>query len=51
MSQQIFGYHNKLARVDLTQKTFKPETIDEDILKNFVGGAALGIKYLYDEVE
>ncbi len=51
MSQEkIYGYHGKILRVDLTKGTIKPEQIDEVTLKNHIGGAALGMKYIYDEV-
>lgn len=51
MSQKSFGYQGELARVDLTRKAVTFDALDnEDTLHKFVGGAALGIKYLYDEV-
>jgi aldehyde:ferredoxin oxidoreductase len=51
MSQdRLYGYHGKLLRVDLSKGEIKPENIDKADLKNYVGGAALGMKYIYDEV-
>ena len=47
---QIYGYNGKLLRVDLTAGKNSTETLDEDILRKYIGGATLGIKYLYDEV-
>ncbi|MCF8011104.1 MAG: aldehyde ferredoxin oxidoreductase family protein [Clostridiales bacterium] len=44
------GFWGKLLRVDLTNKITKIEEIQQDLLKNFVGGALLGAKLLYDEV-
>jgi len=51
MSQEkLYGYHGKMLRVDLTKGEIKPEKIDEAAFKSCIGGAALGIKYIYDEV-
>jgi aldehyde:ferredoxin oxidoreductase len=47
---KLYGYHGKILRVDLTRGTMKPENLDAAALKNYVGGAALGMKYIYDEV-
>ena len=44
------GHWGKLLRVNLTTKEIKVEKIADDVLKNFVGGNALGAKILYDEV-
>ena len=46
----IYGYAGKLLRVDLSKKEVSIDDIDEAVLKNYVGGAALGIKYVYDNV-
>ena len=49
-SQNIHGYAGKLLRADLTKEEFKDVTYDEDTLRNYLGGTALGAKILYDEV-
>jgi aldehyde:ferredoxin oxidoreductase len=46
----IYGYAGKLLRVDLTRKKIIADPMDEAVLRKFMGGATLGIKYLYDEV-
>jgi aldehyde:ferredoxin oxidoreductase len=46
----MFGYMGKLLRVDLSGRTSGIEPIEEEFLKKHLGGAALGIKYIYDEV-
>ena len=46
----MFGYMGKLLRIDLSAKTSGIEPIEEDVFKKYLGGAALGIKYIYDEV-
>ncbi len=43
------GYHGKLLRVNLTDRTTKIEDIPENIIINYVGGRGLGAKYLFDE--
>jgi aldehyde:ferredoxin oxidoreductase len=47
---KLYGYTGKLLRVDLGKGLIKPETIERARLKDYVGGAALGIKYIYEEV-
>ncbi|MGB9920217.1 MAG: aldehyde ferredoxin oxidoreductase family protein [Moorellales bacterium] len=42
------GYTGKILRVDLTRKEWKVEELDPKLAKNFIGGAGLGIKLLYD---
>jgi len=37
-------------RVDLTSEHISEEILDTDTLRKYVGGAALGAKYLYEEV-
>ena len=47
----MYGWHGKLLRVDLTNQKVSAETIDPKILKDYVGGRGLAIRYLYDEIE
>ena len=49
-SQFPGGYAGKLLRVDLTNETFVEERLDEQTLRKYVGGAGLGVMYLYEEV-
>lgn len=44
------GYVGKILRVNLTNKTYKVESLSERLAREYVGGAGFGIKYLYDEV-
>lgn len=44
------GYTGKVLRVDLTNKTYKEEPLPADVAQDFIGGAGLTVKYLYDEV-
>ena len=45
------GFFGKLLRLNLTTLTSTVEDIPNEILKKFIGGAALGAKLLYDEIE
>lgn len=44
------GYHGRLLRVNLTDKSIIKEDISEQLLYDFIGGRGLGTKLLYDEV-
>ena len=44
------GFAGKLLRIDLSAGTWGVEDIDPEVLKTFVGGAALAAKILYDEL-
>jgi len=45
------GYTGKILRVNLTDQTAKEEELSLKIVKDFIGGAGFGIKYLFDEVK
>jgi len=45
------GYAGKILRIDLSKQTFKEETLPEELVKNYLGGAGFAIKTLYDEVK
>lgn len=44
------GWFGKLLRINLTTQTSTVEDIPQDVLKKYLGGAALGAKILYDEL-
>jgi aldehyde:ferredoxin oxidoreductase len=44
-------YFFSLLRVDLTQRKFREERIDESMILKFLGGRGLGAKILFDELE
>ena len=48
--QQIWGYAGQVLRVDLTKGESTTELLEEEFLRKYIGGAAMGIKYIYDEV-
>ncbi len=45
------GFRGKILRVDLTNKTYEEETLPLEFYKDYVGGALLGAKLLYDETK
>ncbi len=47
----VGGYAGKLLRVDLTTGRSEQVVFDEPTLRKWVGGAGLGAKILYDEVQ
>lgn len=47
----IYGYAGKILRVDLNKGESKSEILSEATLRKYIGGTALGIKYMYDEVD
>jgi len=49
-AHQIHGYAGKIIRVNLTKGESTIELLDEGFLRKYIGGATLGIKFLYDEV-
>jgi len=42
-------YVGRILRVDLDNGKIEPFTVDEKILRKFIGGTGLGAKFLYDE--
>jgi aldehyde:ferredoxin oxidoreductase len=46
----IFGYAGKLLEVDLSERKIRETKIDEDILKDYVGGRGLAVKILWDRL-
>lgn len=49
-SHNAYGYEGKVLRVDLTSGQITEETLQEAILKKFLGGVGIGSYYLYKEV-
>jgi aldehyde:ferredoxin oxidoreductase len=50
INDQIYGYNGKLLRVDLSKQKTTIDKLEEPFLRKYLGGAAMGIKYMYDEV-
>ena len=51
MSAKLYGTTGKIIRVDLSKGKVWEENLDEAVLRKFLGGTAMGVKYLYDEVD
>lgn len=47
----MFGYRGKILRVNLITGSTTVGSLDQDILKQFIGGAGLGIRLLYDSID
>jgi aldehyde:ferredoxin oxidoreductase len=47
---ELFGYNGKLLRVDLSTGKISQESLAEPLFRKYIGGAALGIKIISDEV-
>jgi aldehyde:ferredoxin oxidoreductase len=50
VGKQILGYHGRLLRIDLTQRTSRVETLDPEDLRLFMGGRGLGAALLLREL-
>jgi aldehyde:ferredoxin oxidoreductase len=44
-----FGFHDKILRVDLTQRSVEVECPDEAFYRTYMGGRAFGLYYLLKE--
>ncbi len=44
------GYMGKLLRVNLTTGTFSEEELDPQLARDYIGGAGLGVRLIYNEV-
>jgi aldehyde:ferredoxin oxidoreductase len=49
-TQPEYGYAGKMLRVDLTKRENTADSLDKNFLRKYIGGATLGIKYIFDEV-
>jgi aldehyde:ferredoxin oxidoreductase len=47
----MFGYMEKILRVNLTNKKVSEEPLDGRTARKFIGGRGLGIKILFDELK
>jgi aldehyde:ferredoxin oxidoreductase len=47
----MFGWHGKLLRVNLTNGDVSAEDIDPQLIRDYIGGRGLAIRYLYDEMD
>jgi aldehyde:ferredoxin oxidoreductase len=45
------GYRGKILQVDLSEGSTSVTSLDEDLLRGFIGGAGLGARLLYDMID
>lgn len=45
------GFFGKILLIDLTHRTSEVKPLDEEYYKKYIGGALMGAKMLYDELE
>ena len=41
---------NRILRVDLTHGKITKETMEENLLRDYIGGIGIGVRIVYDEV-
>jgi len=46
----MLGMNGKIARINLTKKTVKIESLEEEMIKKYLGGLGIAMRILYDEV-
>ncbi|MDQ1281649.1 MAG: aldehyde:ferredoxin oxidoreductase, partial [Thermoproteota archaeon] len=46
----MFGYAGKILRVDLTEGLVQYESLKNEMIENFLGGAGFSTSVVYDEV-
>src|ERR1700719_3568271 len=44
-----FGYHGCYLRIDVSAGTAERVPLDDEVLRQFIGGSGLGVKLLQDE--
>lgn len=45
----MFGYHQKLIRVDLTNRKIEIQNLDEELFRKYLGGVGIEAKILFEE--
>lgn len=45
------GYMNRILRVDLSNRTWTTEELDEKLVRDYIGGRGFGAKFLYDDLK
>jgi len=43
------GYTGKILRIDLSNQRIDIQPLDENLIKEYIGGSGIGTKFLYDE--
>lgn len=45
----MYGYHNRVLRIDLSTRTISEQELGGDLITKYVGGAGFCARFLYDE--
>ncbi len=45
----MFGHHGRIRQIDLGSQSIDSRTVPESMLRNYLGGAGLGVRLLLDE--
>jgi aldehyde:ferredoxin oxidoreductase len=48
MNTTLAGFHNRVAKIDLTTGTIAYEGVDAELAAKYIGGRGLGVKYVFD---
>jgi aldehyde:ferredoxin oxidoreductase len=48
---RFWGYRNRILRVNLTNRTFSEETLNDMLIRNYIGGRGFGARLLYDDLK
>ncbi len=44
----LAGFHNRVARIDLSTGSISYEPVDDELARKYLGGRGLGVKYVFD---
>jgi len=50
MVMKMYGYMGKILRVDLTTNKIKLESLEEDVIRNYLGGTGIATNIIYHEL-
>ncbi len=48
MNTTLAGFHNRVAKIDLTTGNIAYEGVDDELARKYLGGRGLGVKYVFD---
>ena len=47
----MYGYHGKTIRINLTDKSIKVESLEQEVAQKYLGARGLGVKTLMDDID
>ena len=50
-AKKIGGYKNRILRVNLTDGKLSEDTLDSELLHDYIGGRGFGAKLVYDDLK